>query len=34
MHSCFIQDTIIPDKEMKEAIEFQKNDLAQVIDLL
>lgn len=34
MHSCFIQDTIKPDDEMKENIEFEKEDLSQVIDLL
>ena len=34
MHSCFIQDTIEPDEEMRPYIEFQKNDLSQVIGLL
>lgn len=34
MHSCFIKDTIEPDEEMKQAIEYTKNDLSQVIDLL
>ena len=34
MHSCFIQDTIKPDDEMRENIEFEKDDLSQVIDLL
>ncbi len=34
MHSCFIEDTIHPDEEMKQAIEFQKDHLAQVIELL
>jgi HAD superfamily hydrolase (TIGR01509 family) len=34
MHSCFIQDTIEPDEEMRSAIEYQKEDLSQVIDLL
>ena len=34
MHSCFIQDTIKPDDEMRENIEFEKEDLLQVIDLL
>ena len=34
MHSCFIQDTIKPDDEMRENIEFEKEDLSQVIDLL
>ncbi len=34
MHSCFIQDTIIPDEEMKQWIEFTKQDLSQVIPLL
>ena len=31
---CFIQDTIKPDDEMRENIEFEKEDLSQVIDLL
>lgn len=34
MHSCFIEDTIEPDEEMKQAIEFQKNSLDEVIDLI
>lgn len=34
MHRCFIPDTIVPDEEMKEAMEFQCSDLSQVIDLL
>lgn len=34
MHPCFIQDTIKPDDEMRENIEFEKEDLSQVIDLL
>lgn len=34
MHSCFIQDTIVPDTEMQSAIEYQRDDLSQVIDLL
>ncbi len=34
MHSCFIEDTIHPDEEMLQAIEFQKDDLAQVIEIL
>lgn len=34
MHSCFIQDTIKPDIQMQQAIEYQKDNLLQVIDLL
>lgn len=34
MHSCFIEDTIEADDEMRSALEFQKEDLSQVIDLL
>ena len=34
MHSCFIQDTIEPDEEMKAAVEFQRDDLSQVIDII
>lgn len=34
MHRCFIQDTIIPDEEMKQVMEFQCDDLSQVIDLI
>lgn len=34
MHSCFIQDTIIPDEEMEAAIEFRADSLLDVIDLL
>jgi beta-phosphoglucomutase-like phosphatase (HAD superfamily) len=34
MHSCFIEDTIHPDEEMLQAIEYRKDDLGQVIDLL
>lgn len=34
MHSCFIEDTIRPDEEMKEAIEYQREDLSQVMDLI
>ena len=34
MHSCFIQDTIEPDEEMEEAIEFRRDSLADVIGLL
>ncbi len=34
MHSCFIEDTIHPDEEMLQAIEYQKDDLSQVIDLM
>lgn len=34
MHSCFIQDTIVPDEEMKRALEFQKDNLEEVIELL
>lgn len=34
MHSCFIKDTIEPDEEMKQAIEYTRQDLSQVIDLL
>ncbi|NCB34053.1 MAG: HAD family hydrolase, partial [Erysipelotrichia bacterium] len=34
MHSCFIYDTIRPDAEMKQAIEFQEPSLDEVIGLL
>jgi len=34
MHSCFILDTIIPDREMKQAMEFQEPSMLEVIDLL
>lgn len=34
MKSCFIQDTIQPDLEMKQYIQYEKEDLSQVIDLL
>ena len=34
MHSCFIQDTIKPDEEMKKVIEYQRNNLEEVIDLI
>lgn len=34
MHSCFIEDTIKPDEEMKQAIEFQKDSLDEVIELI
>jgi hypothetical protein len=34
MHSCFIEDTIEIDDEMRSALEYQKEDLSQVIDLL
>lgn len=34
MHSCFIQDTIYPDEEMLQAMEYSRNDLAEVIELL
>ena len=34
MHSCFIQDTIIPDEEMLSLIEYEKNNLLEVIPLL
>ena len=34
MHSVFIQDTIIPDEEMKTYIDMQCDDLAQVIGIL
>lgn len=33
MHSCFIRDTIAPDAEMNQAIEYKRNDLLEVIDL-
>ena len=34
MHSCFIKDTIEPDCEMLAAIEYSKENLSEVIDLL
>ncbi|MBQ9048746.1 MAG: HAD family phosphatase [Solobacterium sp.] len=34
MHSCFIEDTIAPDAEMKAQIEYSRDDLEQVIGLL
>lgn len=34
MHSCFIEDTIEPDEEMKQAVEFRKDSLDEVIDLI
>lgn len=34
MHSCFIPDTIKPDEEMRKAIEYQREDLSRVIDLI
>lgn len=34
MHSCFIQDTIQKDDEMKQIIEYEKQDLSQVIALI
>ena len=34
MHSCFIYDTIRPDAEMKQAIEFQEPSMNEVIELL
>ena len=34
MRSCFIPDTIIPDAEMKAAIDMQRNSLLDVIDIL
>ena len=34
MHSCFIQDTIKPDAEMKSVIEFRRNNLEEVIELI
>lgn len=34
MHSCFIPDTIIPDEEMRNAIEYERSDLHGVISLL
>jgi len=34
MHSCFIQDTIEPDEEMRSAVEFQRDDLSQVIEIV
>ncbi len=34
MHSCFIEDTIEPDDEMRAIIEFEEKTLADVIDLL
>ncbi len=34
MHRCFIEDLVKPDSEMQSAIEFQLNDLSEVINLL
>ena len=34
MHSCFIQDTIIPDDAMRAKIQNERHDLKEVIDLL
>lgn len=34
MHNCFIPDTIVPDEEMKEAIEFTAGDMHEAIRLL
>ena len=34
MHSCFIEDTIQPDHTMKEMIEYQTENLEEVIQLL
>jgi beta-phosphoglucomutase-like phosphatase (HAD superfamily) len=34
MHSCFIEDTIVPDEEMKKNIEYRRDSLDQVISLL
>ncbi len=34
MHSCFIEDTIQPDQSMKEMIEYQAENLEEVIQLL
>ncbi len=34
MHSCFIQDTIIPDEGMRSLIEYERKDLHEVIPLL
>ena len=34
MHSCFIEDTVKKDSEMKAVLEYEKKDLSQVIDLL
>lgn len=34
MTSCWIYDTIQPDEEMKHYIQYEKDDLSQVIDLL
>ncbi len=34
MHSCFIRDTIEPDEEMRTMIEYERNDLQEVIQLL
>ena len=34
MHSCFIPDTVKPDAEMEEAIEYRRNSLREVIGLL
>ena len=34
MHSCFIEDTIQPDSTMKEMIEYQTENLEEVIQLL
>ena len=34
MHNCFIEDTIMPDEVMEQAIEFRCASLLEVIDLL
>ena len=34
MHSCFIEDTIKPDQIMKDMIEYQTENLEDVIQLL
>ena len=34
MHSCFIRDTIVPDEDMKQAMDLEKKDLSEVISLL
>ena len=34
MHSCFIQDTIIPDEAMRAKIQNERHDLKEVIELL
>ena len=34
MHSVFIQDTIIPDEEMEQVLDYRCDSLCEVIELL